>query len=357
MSSPASPAARRVFYLSPHPDDIVLSCSGGLLADLADGKEVTLVSVFISGEAAATRRAEDEKAAAVLGCKYVSLDLFEAPDRPEIHGSLGLFMPYGPAHLGITSEVVARLRWHIAAKAELVAPLAVGGHIDHRIVHEAARALAFELGLGLTYFEDLPYSLPPYALARRLAALETTIPKLPGTERGTPASEVAAHRDYLRKLPLMRRYPSGLRYLASHLAARAVFQADGQAHRPGPRPDLAVVLRTVSASDPRRLAALSAYASQWPLFADSPEALLSRLVAYGRGLGSELPNDQTAERVWHDRAFGPRHHAADAPANPDRLGSRPDENEAASRSAGVKTKAQQPDAAMGPGEDPKPATR
>ena len=136
-----------------------------------------------------------------------------------------------------------------------------------------------------------------------------------------------------------------------------MYQADGQAHRPGPRPDLAVVLRAVSASDPRRLAALSAYASQWPLFADSPEALLARLVDYGRGLDPALPKDQTAERIWHDRAFGPRRDAADAPANPDRLGSRPDGNEAASRSAGVKTQAQRPDAAMGPGEDPKPATR
>lgn len=310
MSSPASPVAERIYYLSPHPDDVALSCAGSVLADVAAGASVTLVSVFVSGEAAATRRAEDEEAARALGCKYLSLDLFEAPDRPEIRGSLGLFMPYGPAHLGITSEVVARLRWHISAGARLVAPLAIGGHIDHRIVHEAARALAFDLGLSLAYFEDLPYSLSGFSLARRLAALETTVPKLPGTERSSLSVEVSAYRDYLRGLPLLRGYPPGLRYLASHVAARAAVRADGQAHRPGPRPDLSVELRTVAASDPARLAALRAYASQWPLFAGSPEALLARLVDYGRALGPALPDGQTYERRWHDRSLGPRQDAS-----------------------------------------------
>ena len=37
MSSQASVVARRVFYLSPHPDDVALSCAGSLLADVAAG--------------------------------------------------------------------------------------------------------------------------------------------------------------------------------------------------------------------------------------------------------------------------------------------------------------------------------
>ena len=296
---------QRIFYLGPHPDDIVFSCAGSVLADVASGHEVTLVSIFVSGEHAATRRAEDEQAAAALGCKYLSLDLFEAPDRPEISGSLGLFMPYGPPHLGITSEVVTRLGWHIGAGAHLVAPLAVGAHIDHRIVHESARSLAFAQGLSLAYFEDLPYSLARYAVARRLAALETTVPTLPGTERANRSQELAGYRDYLCKLPLMKRWPPGLRAIGSHIAARAVFAADSQGQRPGPRPRLTPKLRVVSASLPARIQALRAYQSQWPLFADSPEALLARLVGYGRSLGEPLPDTQTYERTWHDHSLVP----------------------------------------------------
>jgi len=301
---------RSIYYLGPHPDDIAFSCAGSVLADVASGAAVTMVSVFLSGEAAAQRRTEDEQAAKVLGCKYLSLDLFDAPDRPEIHGSLGLFMPYGPAHLGITSEVVARLRWHITAPAQLRAPLAVGAHIDHRIVHEAARSLAFELKLGLAYFEDLPYSLGAHALARRLAALEVSVPSLPGTERASRAIEIAAYRDYLRRLPLMGSWPPGLRSLASHLVARVIYAADSQGQRPGPRPQLSPELRTVSATDPARSAALAAYASQWPQFADSVAELLAQFVHYGHQLGAPLPPDQTYERLWHDRSIRePEDHA------------------------------------------------
>jgi LmbE family N-acetylglucosaminyl deacetylase len=297
---------RRIYYLGPHPDDIAFSCAGRVLGDVASGAEVTLVSVFISGEFAEVRRAEDEEAARRLGCRHLSIDLFEALDRPEVHGSLGLFMPFGPAHLGITSEVVTRLGWHLHAGAELVAPLAVGAHIDHRIVHEAARALAFQLSpdVGLSYFEDLPYSLAPFAVARRLAALETTVPELPGTRRASRAVEIAAHRDYLRQLPIMRRWPVGLRGLACHLAARTIYAADSQGQRPGVRPTLVPELRTVSANHPARLAALEAYASQWPQFADSPAALLARFVEYGRTLGPALPPEKTYERTWHDHSVG-----------------------------------------------------
>ena len=45
-------------------------------------------------------------------------------------------------------------------------------------------------------------------------------------------------------LPLFRRYPPGLRFLLGHLVARTAVRADGQAHRPGPRPDLTAQLQT-----------------------------------------------------------------------------------------------------------------
>ena len=77
MTSPNS-VMRRIFYLGPHPDDIVFSCAGSVLADVQSGADVTMVSVFVSGEQADLRRAEDERAARALGCKYLSLDLFEA---------------------------------------------------------------------------------------------------------------------------------------------------------------------------------------------------------------------------------------------------------------------------------------
>lgn len=319
---PRSPAPS-IFYLAPHADDVVLSCAGHLAGEVAQGRAVTLVTVFLSGSAAEHRRAEDERAAAVLGCRYLSLGLFDAADRPEVRGRLGVFTAFGPPHLGITSEVVARLRWHIKAPAELVAPLAVGGHIDHRIVHEAARALAYELRLPLTYYEDQPYSLAPYALGRRLAALETEPGvDLPGTGRATPGRERRAYSDFFRGLPMLRSLPPGVRCLGAYLLGRAALRADRGGQRPGLPPRLRPQLREISAQRPTRTAAIAAYASQWPLFADSPEALEERLYRYGqalqagsappaRGDGPAAPTGALAspaspasfERLWQDHGI------------------------------------------------------
>ncbi len=325
--APAGPGSQSpapsIFYLAPHADDVVLSCAGHVAGEVAQGRAVTLITVFLSGRTAEQRRAEDERAAAVLGCRYLCLSLFDAAERPEIRGRLGVFTAFGPPHLGITSEVVARLRWHIQAPAELCAPLAVGGHIDHRIVHEAARALAYELRLPLAYYEDQPYSLAAYALGRRLAALETELgAELPGTGRATPGRERRAYSDFFRELPLLQSLPPGVRRLGGYLLGRAALRADRGGQRPGPPPRLRPQLREISAQRPARLAAIAAYASQWPQFAASPEALEERLYRYGqalqagsapagRGDGSadRAPSSVTTEapasyeRLWRDHGI------------------------------------------------------
>lgn len=301
MNSPND--ARRIYYLSPHADDVAFSCPGSVISDVAEA-QVTLITVFLSGKTAPIRQAEDERAAQVLGCRYRCLDLFDAPDRPEIVGPFGLFSPYSPAHLGVTSEVVARLRTHIKAPALLVAPLAVGAHIDHRIVHEAARALAYGQGLDLAYFEDLPYALAPGALARRLAALETTIPNEPGTSRLPRGAECKGVRDLWRSFPLMRRYPPVMRFAACHLLARAVCAADKLSPFVGKKPVLVPWLRKVTVSRSVRLQAVAAYASQWPLFARSVEQLVGSYIVYGRTLRPTVPDELTYERLWLDQAFG-----------------------------------------------------
>jgi LmbE family N-acetylglucosaminyl deacetylase len=304
---------RPIFYLAPHADDVALSCAGSVLLDTRAGRPVTLLTVFLSGAQAGPRRAEDEAAARVLGCRYLSLDLFDAPDRPEVRGLLGVFSRYGPAHLGITNEVVERLRWHVRPGAVLRAPLALGGHIDHRIVHEAARALAYDLELPIGYYEDLPYGLARHALGRRLAAVgaKESLHALPGCERAPRSEELAALRAFHLGLPLagwealpgVVRWIPGLRRVGAELAARAMLAADEGGQRPGFPPRLEPKLLEVPGrEDPARLAALAAYASQWPMFANSAEALLEKLLGYGASLG---PSGSVCERIWLDRGIRP----------------------------------------------------
>lgn len=307
VGAAATPPDSHHVYLSPHADDVAFSCLGQIAQKRRAGippSQLTLVTVFLSNSA--QRRQEDEKAAQLLGCQYRCLELPDAPDRPEIRGDLDLFMRFGPPHLGITNEVVCRLLPWLPSSATLYAPIAVGSHIDHRITHEAARALAYQAGrsLRLAYYEDLPYALAGYALARRLAALGVR-----ETGRARPALELAAYRDWLLSFPHMQRRLPGLRTLMAHVAARVAVQADGDPsrHRPGFPPRLRPQLVDVSDSVGGRAEVLAAYASQWPLFAASPEALAARFADYGRAL-APTPGSPAAcyERIWFDDGvYGP----------------------------------------------------
>jgi LmbE family N-acetylglucosaminyl deacetylase len=292
-------------YLSPHADDVAFSCFGQIAQQRLAGaqpSQLTLVTVFLSN--APQRRREDERAAQLLGCQYRCLELPDAPDRPEIRGDLDLFMRFGPPHLGITNEVLSRLLPWLPPSATLYAPLAVGGHIDHRIAHEAARALAYRVGpsLRLAYYEDLPYALARYALGRRLSALGFS-----DGERASPGREQAAYRDWLLSFPHMQRRLPGLRSVMAQIAAGAAVRSDGDPsrHRPGFPPRLRPQRIDVGAVHTGRAEVIAAYESQWPLFARSPEALAARFFDYGRALSPDDPAT-CHERIWFDDGvYGP----------------------------------------------------
>lgn len=307
-SEPSGAAPVHHVYLSPHADDVAFSCLGQITKLRSERQQPihqTVVTVFLSSQS--PRRSEDEKAARLLGCEHRCLELPDAPDRPEVRGALDLFMRFGPSHLGITNEVVSRLLAWLPASATVYAPLAVGGHIDHRITHEAARALAYQVGptLRLAFYEDLPYAHADHALARRLAAL--------GVKQGSRASaaqERAAYRGWLLSLPHMQRRVHGWRQLAAHVAAAAAVQADDDLgrRRPGFPPRLHAQLVDVTDSIEQRADVIAAYASQWPLFAESPKALAARFFAYGHALAPASASPTACyERIWFDDGvYGPQ---------------------------------------------------
>lgn len=286
--------------MSPHPDDVALACGGSVAADVAAGEHVVLVTLFGSGADGAVREQEDGAAAGVLGCALHRLGLPEALERAETRSPLDLFAPLGPQHLGVLAECVARLRQVVqevegsGSRPVLAAPLAVGGHIDHRLTHGAARAVADELELSLFFYEDQPYSLARYALGRRLAAVAAALLDCPPPERAPRRREVAAYRRYLRSLPLVRHMaPPGLRWLMAHLAARAAVKADDRGREPGFALRLRPRLREVEAFASQRFAAIAAYASQQPRLFPSAGAMERAMRAHGGGPGGAL-----VERFW-----------------------------------------------------------
>jgi LmbE family N-acetylglucosaminyl deacetylase len=195
-------------FLSPHFDDIPLSCGGmaarlskagarciGLTVFTAPAPEGVLLSAFAQElhdrwerdspdkrPVNEVRRDEESAAMRLLGLETTWLDLPDAVYRSSPSGEhyyanrdslLGskvapderrMLVPF------ISSEI-ARVTQEAGAKGRVrvFAPLGVGGHVDHKLVYMAARRLGPRY--GVLYYEDYPYAAKEGALAARLGEI------------------------------------------------------------------------------------------------------------------------------------------------------------------------------------------
>jgi LmbE family N-acetylglucosaminyl deacetylase len=183
-----------VVYLSPHLDDAVLSCGGAIRRRVAQGEAVQVITLITEDVARDTplspfarklhrdwgghsrpfglRRAEDLAALTFLGARALHLDYLDAIYRTGADGNWmytdgGLLFGQVRADDPLAGEGGERLA---AALAELLpsavspgtlegicAPLGVGRHVDHQIVHAAARVL-LSWGYPVAFYEDYPYA-------------------------------------------------------------------------------------------------------------------------------------------------------------------------------------------------------
>lgn len=167
--------------LAPHPDDAAFSV-GGLLHKRIFAP-VTIVTVFGktsflgvhgfqdgAGEATSIRRAEDAAFAATIGADVISCDLPDASVRlgPSVEVIFGDAEAM-PAELPTTlADIVREVR-----PAVILAPAALGGHVDHRVIRALAPGLAQSCDAALAYYEDLPYAgwIAPDEIAVHLASI------------------------------------------------------------------------------------------------------------------------------------------------------------------------------------------
>jgi LmbE family N-acetylglucosaminyl deacetylase len=172
-----------IVILSPHLDDAVLSLGALIGGEVAAGKRVEVVSCFTSGPPLDTiaperrvfgdysmRRSEDERALAVLGATHRWLDLHERiwrdPPLPRTRSSFPTHVFRTPPAMEDFSELRA-IRAAITAlldggALQILAPLAVGHHVDH--VEVALAALRETLGRSA--FDRIRFYEDPYALGR-----------------------------------------------------------------------------------------------------------------------------------------------------------------------------------------------
>jgi LmbE family N-acetylglucosaminyl deacetylase len=282
-------------YLSPHLDDAALSCPGSILSERAAGRRLLVVTVFSApGEASrdtaelyALRRQEDENAALELEVDFQRLDFVDAPFRSPAYGSFnGIIFGRDPGDDSTSARLADQISQLIAqARPDTVyAPLAVGGHIDHRLTCEAARRAGS--GKRVLFYEDRPYAFVLEAVTLRLAELGFAGP---GPSRWVVAARFFPSffraryvRSYLRGAS--SRVRCAWRY-ARQLGRVGACQRGAEARRLSFDRDLLARARRV----------VSAYGSQVPdLFGDL-EGYERAATDYSARLGSP---DGYAERLW-----------------------------------------------------------
>lgn len=166
-------AESRVLLLSPHCDDIPLSLGASLLRK-SWGEAVHVLVVFSRSaytrfagwensipETSALRQAEEKRAAELAGYTVEFLPFGEPYVRPGYREIGDVFdRQRDTAADAVWPEVRTALldllrNW----RGVVISPLALGGHIDHRIVRSVFEEATGELdGIAPAFYEDLPYA-------------------------------------------------------------------------------------------------------------------------------------------------------------------------------------------------------
>jgi len=251
-----------IVIFSPHLDDAVLSLGGMIGREVAAGKRVEVVSCYTAGPPLDSiapeqrvfgdytmRRAEDERALAVLGASHRWLDLQERIWRdPKLPRTNSVF----PTHVFRTPErmddfaelksIRAAIGETVESGAKIYAPLAIGHHVDH--VEVALAALREVLGRGA--FDKIHFYEDPYALGRACRTQHFVAKRRMWRLFGAPAWASPRVGGLLRLVALVARGPKIEDYLPE--ADRLDWQCT--AH------DVA------TADEERKLAAIAQYTSQ-----------------------------------------------------------------------------------------------
>lgn len=226
VSGEALAAPSRHVFLSPHYDDIALSCGGTAkrLAELGRRPQVALIFGdhpaasqpltefaeqlhrqwgLTADQVIASRRREEAGASAVLGTEASFLPFRDAIYRGRRYlGDDQLFAEPADDEVDIPRQIIAAagLDEDEPGRVRVYAPLAIGFHVDHQHAFRAGMLLA-QRGTEVWFYEDLPYGLLEGARDRRIAAAGVAL---------APSILVDVSAQWDAKLDAIFAYPSQL---------------------------------------------------------------------------------------------------------------------------------------------------
>jgi LmbE family N-acetylglucosaminyl deacetylase len=174
-------------YLSPHFDDVALSCGGQVFRHAAIGDSVLVVTVMAAEPPAgpqsetvqslhrrwadslggappeaivAQRRAEDRAAFQMLRADVLHLVFLDCIYRagpagdPLYPGPTDMFGEFNPADADVIDAVAGALA-ALPPAGQIYGPLGIGRHVDHGVTRRAAERV---FG-NVAYYEDYPYTM------------------------------------------------------------------------------------------------------------------------------------------------------------------------------------------------------
>lgn len=212
-------------FISPHLDDVTLSC-GGAVAKAARSGSPKIVTVFagipeqgVSDFArfqherwklpdegvVRSRRDEDQRAARRLGdsVEIIWLEYLDAIYRdPGYSSDDAIFGPPLPCDLLLAEQIYDDLRK--LPTNRYVLPLGVGHHVDHVIVREAGSMLLRE-GAEVWAYAEIPYALDPTSVALALMQVEHNDPVRIRLDDDALQRKLDAIEEYASQLPVLFR--------------------------------------------------------------------------------------------------------------------------------------------------------
>jgi hypothetical protein len=171
----------KYIFISPHLDDVSLSC-GGIVNQLSGNNfNIEIWSIFSGSpktkelprfalslhnrwklplNAPKKRRLEDIKACKVLGAGFKHFHFLDCIYRKEPSGDAiikkeeDLYQPIPNSQLPLVEEISSIIKTQIMSEDIIVSPMAIGNHLDHQIIYQSIMSLQLK---NLFFYEDYPY--------------------------------------------------------------------------------------------------------------------------------------------------------------------------------------------------------
>ncbi len=214
-------------YLSPHLDDVALSCGGQIFERTQAGERILIVTVTaghapttlspfaqmqhqsmqLDANPVAQRRSEDREACRILGADYHHwpiLDCIYRSDpltgRPLYQSDGAIFGAVDPIEHNLLTAHLAQLPAH----KQLIAPLGIGNHVDHQLTVTAAQSTCTHFYPDYPYTQRTGYQPPTTAVLiplsdaavhARIAAIAAYTSQVPHLFGSPDAMKAAVHAD------------------------------------------------------------------------------------------------------------------------------------------------------------------